>query len=95
MGTILPGGDPSGFNKDSVLGLVENITTFALAIAGGIAIIMIIWGGIQYLTAYGNEEKATSGKKILTWSITGLIVVIMAEVIAYMIANLVSATPLP
>lgn len=85
MGSILPSGDPARWGLDNLQDLIHNITNLALLVAGGIAVIYIILGGINYLTAYGNEEKASAAKKTITWAIIGLLVIILAE---FLIAQL-------
>lgn len=61
-------------------GSISQIITFAfnfvVAIAGVIFIIMMLVGGIQYLTAAGNEESLGKAKGTMIQSIVGLIVVL-------------------
>jgi len=90
--TILPA-NPAGYNLESINALMKNVVQLALSIAGGIAIIFIIWGAFQYFTAYGNEEKAQNGKKIITWAIIGLVVMILAKVIVGEIWGILSNQP--
>lgn len=45
-----------------------------LGIIGGLALVMMIWGGFQWLTAAGNKEKIDSGSKTMLWAIVGLII---------------------
>lgn len=81
---ILPSSNPESWSLDDITGangLLSNVTTLALLLAGGIAVIFLIIGGINYLTAYGDEEKASTGKKTITWAIVGLIVILLAQVI--------------
>ena len=85
---ILPSGDPSTWGTEQIDQLIRNITNLALSIAGGIAVLMIIWGAYQYFTAYGNEEKAQKGKTTLMWAIIGLVVIILAQVIISEVKNL-------
>jgi hypothetical protein len=80
MGALLPG-DPQAYNVGTISTVMANIITIVLTISAGIAVIYIIIGAISYLTAYGNEEKATQGKKTITWAIIGLVVIISAELI--------------
>jgi len=95
MGTILPDTDPATWGLENLRGLINNITDLALLIAGGIAVIFIILGGISYLTAYGNEEKASAGKKTITWAIIGLIIILLAEVLVSFVWNFVTPTSFP
>ncbi|MEA1937198.1 MAG: pilin [Patescibacteria group bacterium] len=75
-----PGDVPDDF-KGSVL----NITNWLLGFVTAIAVLVIIWGGINYLTSAGDEDKARTGKKTLTYALLGLVVV----GIAYALVNVV------
>lgn len=52
---------------------------------GILAVIMIIYGGIQYATSAGDAGKVAKAKNILIWSIAGLALAILA----YAIVNFV------
>lgn len=84
---ILPPGPPSGWGTAEVGQLIENTRNLALGLVGTICVILIIWGGFQYLTSFGNDEKATAGKKTLTYAIIGLIIVILALIIIQIILD--------
>lgn len=60
----------------------EDITTgtmsWILGVLGLISVIMILYGGVTWMTAAGNEEKISKAKNILTYSIIGLIVILTA-----------------
>lgn len=88
-GPILPTTSPENWGRAEIRLILDNTTTWAIYLVGGIAVIMIIWGAIQYLTAFGNEEKAATGKKIITWALIGLVVILLAGVIVQQILNLV------
>jgi len=85
--TILPDGDPAGWGLPQVTGLMDNITMIALAFAGAVAVLFIVIGGVSYLTAFGNQEKAEQGKKTLTWAIIGLVFIFLAGFIAAQIQS--------
>lgn len=86
---ILPT-DPADYTTADIGTLITNITRLALLLAGGIAIVYIIIGAISYLTAYGNEEKATQGKKTVTWALVGLAVVILSEMLINEVMRFIS-----
>lgn len=92
--TILPTGEPSSWGLDQIRELVANVIQLAMSIAGGIAIILLIWAGFQYFTAYGNEEKAQKAKTTITWAIVGLVVIILAKLIVMEIWGLITSEPL-
>ena len=54
----------------------------------------MIVGGIQILTAYGNEEKVSAGKKTMTYAIVGLLIAILSYAIVSIISGVrLAGTP--
>lgn len=51
---------------------VALIINFMLGLVGAIAVLMGIISGYMYLTAFGNEERATSAKKTIFYAAIGL-----------------------
>lgn len=47
-----------------------------LSLFGGLALIMIIWGGTTILTSAGNMEKVSQGKKLITSTLLGVLIVL-------------------
>jgi type IV secretory pathway VirB2 component (pilin) len=47
-----------------------------------IAVVFIILGGYQFLTAAGSAEKIEAGKKNIMWALIGLVVILLAEILA-------------
>ena len=62
-----------------------------LALAGTAAVIFIILGGFWLISAGGNEEQAEKGRKVLTNSVIGLVVIIMAFALVKIVTNLLTA----
>ena len=53
---------------------LTKIQRFMFFIAAGLAIIVIVWAGIMYMVA-GGEEKATKAKKTLLYGLIGAAIV--------------------
>lgn len=66
---------------------IKKVIQYALDAAGVVALIMILYASIIYLTAYGEESKAELAKKTLVWSVIGLIVIIFSQAIILIIYN--------
>lgn len=64
--------------EGSIRNLILNIVNFFLLFLGLIAVIMIIYGGITYVTAAGNQEKIESAKKIIMYAIVGIVIVLIS-----------------
>lgn len=81
----LEAGDVSSIPVDDNLDLMELVTkiiNFILYAVGVIAVVYLIYGGIQYVTAGGDAEKATKGRTTITNAIIGIII-IMASLVIY------------
>jgi len=63
--------------------IVQNFLLWILSVAGVITIFMLVFGGIMYMTAGGDEQKVATAKKVATWTIIGLgLILISYSIIA-------------
>ena len=65
-----------------------------LSILGVIFIALIIYGGVTWMIAEGNEQKVEKAKQIIIASIVGLVVVLAAYAASYFIISYFSAKTL-
>lgn len=63
---------------DSVIRTIINILSL---IVGIVAVIMIIIGGLKYITSSGDANNISSAKNTILYAIIGLIIVALAQVI--------------
>ncbi len=83
--------DQGGASPERVIALI--IST-VLSLLGVVFIILIIYGGILWMTAGGNDQQIEKSKKIITRSIIGLSIALLAYVISVFIINIfVSPSP--
>jgi|GEM_PF-5816450 len=59
--------------------------------AYGLAVAVIIYAGILYFTAYGDESKPTQAKNLLKGVAIGLLFIVLAEVIVLALLRGVSS----
>ena len=59
----------------TITDIIEKISAFIAILGSGIAVIMIIWGGVVYMTAGSNEEKTKNAKKTIQWALIGLAII--------------------
>ncbi|MBU2524777.1 pilin [Patescibacteria group bacterium] len=64
--------------QGNIRNLIQTMLSFLLGFLGLVAVIMIIYGGILYVTAGGNEENATKGKKILMYAVVGIVIIFIS-----------------
>ena len=50
----------------------------AIGIGGGIAFLLMIWGGFQVITAAGDPDRLNAGKEVITSAIAGLLLIIFS-----------------
>lgn len=55
--------------------LIGKVIFAVLGLTGAIALVMFIWGGLQWMTAAGNAEKVTKGRDTLMWAVLGLVII--------------------
>lgn len=61
--------------------LIGLIIKSVLGSIGGLALLMMVWGGFQWLTSAGNPEKVKKGSHTMIWAIIGLILVLGSYVL--------------
>jgi len=71
-------GSKVGLGTADLKGVLTNLIAWVLGFVSLIAVIMVIIGGFQWLTAAGNEEKVEKAKKTISSAVVGLIIVILA-----------------
>ncbi|MDO4684871.1 MAG: pilin [Candidatus Saccharibacteria bacterium] len=72
-------------NIDGDNGMFKRITDVLLFIVGAVAVIMLIVGGIRYVTSGGNQQAVSDAKNTILYAIVGIIVVLLA----YAVVNFV------
>lgn len=58
-----------------------NIGTYLLWFVGAIALVFLIWGGVQFITAGGDSGKVDNARKTILNAVIGIIIVILSLVI--------------
>ena len=64
-----PPGVPDDFNT-----AIMNATNWLLGFVAMIAVLVIIWGGINYIASAGDEDRARTAKKTITYGIMGVVI---------------------
>ncbi|TSC93244.1 MAG: Uncharacterized protein CEN89_148 [Candidatus Berkelbacteria bacterium Licking1014_7] len=81
-------GDSAQGNLQGKFWAISNyVLEIMFIVAGIVAVASIVWSGYTFITSFGDEEKAGKAKKILIYSIIGLVVVILAETAIQLIAT--------
>ncbi len=79
--------------KNDITAIIANVIQISLAFVGAIFFILILWGGNEWLTAGGNEEKIAKAKKLFLHSALGLVIVLVAYLVTHLLITvLIGAT---
>lgn len=70
LNPVRPGLDPYRLVRE-----IAGVTNVVAAIAGPFALLSLLAGGLMYALAAGDDEKIGKAKKMIMWSIIGIIII--------------------
>jgi hypothetical protein len=103
-----PGGGGTGQNPGSVTStitipnplsctnlncLVLNIIDKLLLLAMPVVTLMVLVGAFQILTAAGNSEKVSTGRKTIQYAVLGFVLLLLSKGFVYVIADVLGGRP--
>lgn len=88
--TVPPGITGRPITLGEIEDIIRLVAQFLILISVVIAVIVIIWGGLVYMTAGGNEDRTKQGKAIIWQGIFGAAIVLAVGVILQTVAGLVT-----
>ena len=69
--------------------VIKQVIQVMLIVAGIVAVIMIVIGGIKYTTSNGDQAHVKSAKDTILYSVIGLVVAIISyAIVTYVLKNL-------
>ena len=73
--------DSEGYDRglvqtDNFRDYVITVVNFLLGFLGLLSVIIVIYGGILYVTAAGDEEKTQKGKKSILYAVIGILIIL-------------------
>ena len=71
--------------------VVTRIVSWLMVLAGFVAVIYLIYGGLLYITAGGDAEKAKSGRAALINAIIGIVIIALALLIVRWVGSILQA----
>jgi ABC-type Fe3+ transport system permease subunit len=81
------GGAPGIRSINDIWLIVAAIIEIMLRIAGIVAVVLVIYGGIQYITSQGEPDKTTKARSTIINALTGLAIAILAASIVAFVAG--------
>lgn len=77
---------------DCIAPIVANVIFWLLVFAGIVALVLIIYSGIKFITSTGDQKQVEGARKILTYAISGLILILLSFAIIRFIAETTGVT---
>ncbi|MEK7673529.1 MAG: hypothetical protein AAB373_06625 [Patescibacteria group bacterium] len=68
-------------NESSLRGLIKTMLNYFLGFLGFLAVIMIIYGGVLYVSSAGNDDSIGKAKKIIMYALVGIIIILLSFVL--------------
>jgi hypothetical protein len=88
--TLTASGSTVNLSNKPLSKILEDLIKWLLQIVILIAILMIIVSGAMYMISAGDQKKADTAKKALTYAILGLLVVVLAYAIVDTLVDILS-----
>ena len=70
--------DAAGCNSSTLPSVIVNILNAIILVAGIIAAIFIVVGGVNYMTSAGDPGKVAKAKNTIIYALIGLVVCVLA-----------------
>lgn len=67
--------------------VITTVIGTMLFIVGLLAVVMLIYGGIRYVTSHGDKAQVTAAKETIMYAVVGLVVAIAAFAVVQWITN--------
>lgn len=75
-------------NTSCVTQTIDHFTKLLLIGIAIAAFFYLLYGSFMYVSAFGDESKVTSAKKIIISALVGVLLAGMAYLLVYLVANL-------
>lgn len=69
--------------------MIENLIQWVIGIAGVVALIFVVYGGVSYATSSGDPGKIQKAKQMIMYALIGLAIVALAEIITAFVSNII------
>lgn len=79
--------------EQNIISLVRTIINYFLGFLGIVVLALVIYGGLLYVTAGVNEGGADTGKKIITYAVIGVVIILLSYVFVNTLLSIGTGTP--
>ena len=82
-----------GWTLTNITSLLDDAANWLYVIGFAVALIIVVIGGISYMTAGGDEEKTGKAKKTIITGLIGAAIILLAGIILDTLARFLGVTP--
>lgn len=75
------------FTVQRIARIITGFACWLIGIVLAIMVVFLVWSGIRFFWARGNETAVGDAKKNLTWTLVGILVILATNVIIATVAN--------
>lgn len=84
--------DSSFDTPSEVYNSIMTVFEWVYGIILAVAIIVIVWGGLKYLTAGGDEAQAGAARQLLTKGVIALVIILGVVLLVKLVASFLGVT---
>lgn len=81
---------PNAIATSDFTKIVANFLKWMLSVAGAMALILLIFAGMMYMTSAGDPQKASSAKKMIFITVGGLLLALLSYSILVILDNILT-----
>lgn len=74
-------------NQSTLPQLIKRIVDIMLFLIGAISVLMVVVGGIRYVTSGGDPQQVKAAKDTVLYAVIGLVIAILAYAIVSFVVN--------
>jgi len=83
---------PNPLKVNSVSALIDRIVTYIIGIATILLPLAIIYGAYLFMSAGGDPEKITMGRKTILWTVIGYALILISKGVTMIVAEILGGT---
>jgi hypothetical protein len=85
--------EDKGLSTESdIIPLVLKWVRFLLSFVFVIAVIVLIGAGVMFITSFGNDTQNQKARKMIFWTVIGILVIMLSYIIVSAIMDVLTAT---
>lgn len=72
--------------------IIQNVTNWVLVIAGSVAVLFLIIGGVRYIISAGNPTQAEAAKKTIIYALIGVVIIALSLVLVNLVIGILQGS---